>query len=269
MKRQLTGIRWAKTYGWIIGLLLLLLGCKWELPRKQDPLTKGLVAYYPFNESTLDVSGNNLNGQLINGATYGPGKSGKPATALLLDGKDDYFEIRDDAKLRPEVISISLWLKIVRGDTTTIHIYNKSNYLGHTNQQYSAFIRPKYITGKPNGPGNDIFADVNQDGSCEYEKPPLDHAVVYYDPAFQLNRWYHFVSVFEGTTGKLYIDGELKGSDTALPPTPIDRCVGGNLRFGTQADVDTNPLNGSVDEIRIYNRALTATEIKVLSKQWE
>lgn len=256
--------RWSPAVWWVA--LLWLGGCeRWDLPRQPIDLSAGLVAYYPLNGNSLDASGNNLNGQTLNGATYGPDRTLKTASALVLDGVDDYFEIPDNVKLRPDAISISLWIK-PRRVTSTCHLYNKSTYSTHENQQYSALIRPPYGIGDGKGPGVELLADLNQDGSCALELP-LKQPVSYYDPVFQLDSWHHFVTVFTGTTGKIYLDGELKRVDTALPNAPMDPCTGGNLRFGAQAAIDLNPFDGSMDELRIYNRALSETEVKALYRQ--
>ncbi|WP_375446147.1 LamG domain-containing protein [uncultured Fibrella sp.] len=227
-----------------------------------------MIAYYQFNGNTLDVGGNSLTGQLINGASYGPNRSETAQSALQLDGVDDYFEIPDNAKLRPDSISISLWLKadqVVDITTTTRHIYNKDNFSDHINQQYSAFI------SKPKLPNTataccEISVDVNNDGSCVREDP-VKNRLIYYAPAFELNQWYHFVSVFTGQTLKLYINGELKMAQREQTTNPIDRCSGGNLRFGAHTNGDENYFDGLMDEIRIYNRGLTQAEITALYKQ--
>lgn len=260
---------------WLVGLLLLL-GCDaWDLkrlPAKNQPpvdttrtstLANGLVAYYPFSGTTLDVGGNNQNGLLINGATYGPDRTAASQSALLLDGIDDYFEIPDNARFQSDAISISVWIK-PKQVTSTNHIYNKANWLGNTNQQYSAFIRPPRPLPATD-PCCAIWADVNQDGSCDPEQP-IQQPVIYYDPAFVMNRWYHLVTVFSGKIGKIYVNGELRQSGTEQPAGPIDNCTGGNLRFGAQADFDVNYFNGSMDEIRVYNRLLTDVEVNHLYK---
>lgn len=268
MGKLAVGIRWFKWCA-IVWVLSLLIGCeKWNLPPGTDSITDGLIAYYPLSGNTLDLSGNNLNGQLINGATYGPDRKEIALSALQLDGIDDYFEIPDNAKLRPDSVSISLWLKakgVITSTGNTKHIYNKSNYLDHTNQQYSAYI------GKPRPPNTataccEFTVDVNNDGLCTVEQP-IQNPLIYYAPAFELNQWYHFVSVFAGQTLKLYINGELKLVKKELTANPIDRCAGGNLRFGAQADYDANNFDGMMDEIRIYNRALTQAEINALYRQ--
>lgn len=260
-----TALRWRLAFfGWL-GLPWLV-GCeRWDLPRQVASPTGGLVAHYSFSGTVLDASGKNLNGQLVNGPTYGPDRNLKAESALVLDGVDDYFEVPDNALFRSEAISISLWMKPSQV-TSTCHLYTKASYATLENQQYSAFIQPPYSIGDGKGPGIQLLADINQDGSCTVELPLKDPAF-YYDPGFQLNRWYHFVAVFTPTSGKIYLDGELKADNASLPGTPIDPCTGGNLRFGAQAALDLNPFKGALDDIRVYNRALSAAEVKALFQQ--
>jgi Concanavalin A-like lectin/glucanases superfamily len=266
MKRRTGNRKQAQSYRCLL-LLLLMTGCDaWDLPHltgTATTLTTGLVAYYAFTGNTLDASGNNLNGQLLNGATYGTDRNGTTQSALLLDGIDDYFEIPDNSKLRPTVLSISLWINAQQVASTS-HLYNKSVWADHTNQQYSAFIRPPQSLTSGNA-CCELWADINQDGSCSIEQP-IQQPISYYDPAFGMNRWYHIVTVFSGKTGKLYVNGDLKRSETELPANPIDNCAGGNLRFGAQASFDVNNFHGSMDEIRIYNRVLTDSEVSALYK---
>ncbi|GAB3643733.1 LamG domain-containing protein [Spirosoma arcticum] len=274
MNRSTPAPRWTRYAGWLVGIGLLA-GCDaWDLPHlpgrvqpvdttRTNTLTTGLIAYYAFSGTTLDASGNNLNGLMINGASYGADRSAGSRSALLLDGVDDYFEVPDNSQLRPDALSVSLWIRPQRV-TSTSHLYNKSVWSDHINQQYSAFIRPAQPTSSGN-PGCEIWADVNQDGLCSIEQP-IQQPISYYDPTYEMNRWYHIVTVFSGKTGKLYVNGDLKRSEPDLPANAFDKCAGGNLRFGAQASFDVNYFDGSMDEIRLYNRPLTDVEVKALYK---
>lgn len=246
----------AVSYCWIL-FLLLITGCDaWDLMRQET----GLIAYYPFTGNFLDGSGNKLNGIPMNGATYGVDRNGVSGSALLLDGVDDYVEVPDDTKLRPDALSVSVWIK-PKTVTETAHIYTKSNWVKNENQQYDAYIRPHVPLTTD---CCDIQANVNQDGVCNTEQN-ISRAV-YYDPAYGIDRWYHIVTVFVGQTGKVYVNGDLKVAQTQRLPDPIEKCIGGNLRFGASYDGDVNYFNGSLDDIRLYNRALTDAEVKALYK---
>jgi hypothetical protein len=264
MRRLVKSVYTPKLYAIFLSITLFISCENWNLPTVRNSLTDGLVAYYPFNGNTLDESGNGLNGQPINGATYGTDRKEASQSALFLDGIDDYVEIPDNNKLRPDSISISLWIK-ARKVTETSHIYNKSNFSDHQNQQYSAFIRPP----RPPNTGTaccEIIMDVNTDGLCTVEQP-IQNPVIHYAPTYEMNQWYHLVTVFAGQTNKLYINGVLKMSQKEITTNPVDRCAGGNLRFGAQASYDANYFNGTMDEIRIYNRSLSETEINALYKR--
>lgn len=82
-----------------------------------------------------------------------------------------------------------------------------------------------------------------------------------------VNTWYHVCCVANGTTMSIYINGMLNNSATIGSGTPS---YGTAARFGTMYYAPMTPpayngLYGKLDELRIYNRALTATEIKTLS----
>ncbi|GAA4403124.1 hypothetical protein GCM10023187_18890 [Nibrella viscosa] len=246
-------------------LVVFIVSCEeWDPPRRQfADITTGLVAYYPFSGTGQDVSGNQIHGQFMNGATFGVDRKDNSNSALFLDGIDDYFLIPDHPKLRPDVISISLWIK-PRVVTSTCHIYNKATYADNTNQQYNAYIRPPYLQ-PPKSSGVELVADGSQDGSCALEQPIQDF-VLHYDPVFRMNEWYHFVSVIDRKVGRIYLNGVEKQVNANLPDRPIDNCVGGTLRFGMHTGyvTDYNYFDGLMDDIRIYNRALSEAEIKAL-----
>jgi hypothetical protein len=257
MERQLVGSQPLKPFCWLL-LVTLGLGCDaWELPRKQF----GLVAYYPFNGNALDAGGNNLHGVMKNGATYGVDRDSNGNSALFLDGIDDYFEIPDNALLRPAAaFSISVWIK-PKLVASSAQIYAKSVFTGNLNNQYTARITPPYTSGATSG--NEFITEVEQDGDCNKEEKGKKQ-VLYFAPDYQLNQWVHVVTVFEGKTGKFYLNGEKKMTVSEFRDIPIDNCAGGPLRFGAAWDGDVNIFTGFMDEIRFYNRALTDSEIKAL-----
>ncbi len=82
------------------------------------------------------------------------------------------------------------------------------------------------------------------------------------DYFFTENKWHHFTVTSDGTSRSLYIDGELKETDTRSGDFGINASAGewDHLLIGYGAPY----LFGSVDEFRIYNRALTVSEIEKL-----
>ena len=80
------------------------------------------------------------------------------------------------------------------------------------------------------------------------------------------NQWYHFAGTYDGTTQKFYLNGVLVGSRTStISYTALDSVLIGADK-GTVNGTLTDFWQGSIDEVRIYNYALTATEITSLYK---
>ena len=74
-------------------------------------------------------------------------------------------------------------------------------------------------------------------------------------------QWYHLVATVSGTTATLYLDGSSVGTATCLAPAST---AFNDVRLGalnTTAFGQTRPFNGHLDEIAIYNRAITSTEV--------
>jgi hypothetical protein len=205
----------------------------------------GIVSYWKCDEgagTTASDSADANNGTL-DGATWTTGKIGN---ALSFDGNDRVV-IPDSPSLDPSTITVETWVRLDRiaygpgdeeyfiskgGDTTTgAYILNQS---GPSSSSSSiAFVIAPYWSGW--GVGTPLMT-------------------------LETNRWYHVAGTYDGNTMKIYLDGILQGSED------VGSIQVGNsspLYFGYD-DVGGFPyyLDGSLDEVAIYNRALTASEIQ-------
>ena len=79
-----------------------------------------------------------------------------------------------------------------------------------------------------------------------------------------LSKWHHFVGTWDGAQLKFYVDGRLH-KQVSASPGDIDNIAGGDLRFGCgwQSPHSEN-FFGKLDDIRIFNRALTLKEVMSL-----
>jgi len=94
---------------------------------------------------------------------------------------------------------------------------------------------------------------TKEESATSYARVPSPTAVTQ-------NEWNHVVAIRDGETIELYINGKLEGSATGLT---IRNVRSANLEIGsTYGNVGSNYFNGSIDEVKIYKRALTAAEIK-------
>ncbi len=196
----------------------------------------GIVAYYLFNGDAVDESGNGLDGT-VNGATLSTDRFGGATSAYSFDGVDDYIDVADDPSLNFGTgdFSISVWART--GSSNAMRIVAKSDHdqdngyqLGITN---SAVFYLLDI-----GPGNDSGDPVNDDA------------------------WHHIVGVREGNDLRLYVDGELADAVSGVASYDVSTSL--SLKIGRRDGAQPTYFEGSIDDIRIYDRAITAPEVSDL-----
>ena len=98
----------------------------------------------------------------------------------------------------------------------------------------------------------DLGGDISQDGTISPISPSIE-ATPY------LNSWIHAALAWDGSNAKLYINGEERDSITDSGPIPDSS---GSLGLGTNGDALSNFLDGMIDDVVIYNRALSQNEIQ-------
>jgi len=209
-------------------------------------LTDGLVAYYPFNGNTNDESGNGHHGT-NHGALLSSDIASNANSAYRFDGIDDYIEILDADSLDIGLsdYSISAWVKTT-SPTNNGRIFSKGS---------SACITGYMLRLN----GNQAHLENAYNQSCQvFLAGNIDIAD---------DQWHFIVGVVNRSEGGfLYIDGQLDASqqiDTSMFNLSNDRnaWIGRNDVHGIEA------FNGTIDELRIYNRVLTEAEIQQLYQQ--
>lgn len=210
-------------------------------------LADGLIAYYPFEGNANDQSGNNNHGIENGGPQYVPGIDGD---AVYLDGIDDFIRVPASPSLNPvDQLSISFWVKVEGFTNEWSPIIHKGGPLlaGYTNREYSAFVSM-----------NSVFAIASAgDGAAH---------IFYYTCCATVNYWRHYVGIVDRQNHrtKIYVDGVLKVDDN--DPYSTFNNNNNDLIIGSSEEVISwlSPFKGWIDELRIYNRALTDNEILAL-----
>ncbi|GAI48016.1 unnamed protein product, partial [marine sediment metagenome] len=117
----------------------------------------------------------------------------------------------------------------------------------------------------------DGIVSIN-DGSCAYRIMISPDYHPFYDPGthndqnvtdytFKLGKWYHYaMTVLGGGDATIYVDGNAIHTSTAGVPTTLPN--GNDVLMGTGEGPGVHPTQGIIDEVRIYNQALTAAEIQ-------
>lgn len=198
-------------------------------------VSSGLIAYFPFNGNVTDESGNGNNGT-INGAILSTDKDGNTDKAYSFDGVDDNISL-SNAKIfgSNSNRSVSVW---VYANSTAGNPYLVHN-IDNTEGQWALTINS----------GN--FRCRGYEGGTWGEAIFSATALA----------WQHVVCQYDGTKMQLYINGVLKNeAATNLAANSIDIKP---YKFGSDVNGSSN-FGGKIDNLRIYNRALSVSEIQAL-----
>lgn len=208
-------------------------------------INDGLVGYWPFDTgsgtSAPDVSGYGNHGTLTNGPTWSSSVSSTigftDPYSLSFNGVSDYVTVPDNSALSPSSITVSAWINstgISAEQVIASKFYNQTSIKGWEMEVYQS----------------KLYFAINT------------NAVLQGSTTMTSNTWYHLVSTYDGNTIRVYVNGILDGSSSTAAgitnPT-------GNMNIGRYTFSTNLFFNGLLDDVRIYNRALTATEVSSLA----
>ncbi len=194
----------------------------------------GLVGWWTFDETSgntaKDSSGQTNDGRVNGTAKWVPGKIGG---ALEFNGST-FVDCGNKASLNIRgQITMSFWFKVA----------------GFTNTWESFLAKGDgaYRSARSGGTGNATHMGIS--GSNYF-----DAVTVVTD-----NQWHHWAGIYDGTTAKIYLDGKLDA--TAIYGAPIGDSSAYNLYIGENQQATGRLLHGLMDDVRIYDRALTEEQL--------
>jgi hypothetical protein len=203
----------------------------------QNPTSGGLVLAFGFNESSgasaIDASGNQNTGT-ITGATRTSGKFGN---ALKFDGVSNLVKVNASSSLNvPSAMTLEAWVNPTAAQTAWRTIIQRElvAYWLHASSR-SEPLRP--ATGGTFDGRESWFSGPN---------------------GIPANSWTHLASTYDGSTLRLYVNGKLVGNGVVIGSIQASSSplwIGGMLPFGEF-------FEGLIDEVRVYNRALSEPEIQ-------
>lgn len=199
------------------------------------PLTQGLVGWWPLHDDQArDLSGNDNHGTPNGGPTTGvSGRGGLGATSF--DGIDDYITI-PDLYSSPSALSMVAWVRPRAPDD------GSRDGVINIGRNGGLKIRDS---------GSGTFEYYWNDGSY--------HLIA--EPSVSADEWYHVAMTWDGGTVRAYLDGVQVGSGD-YSSTGGDKSA--NRIGDVGGNVGSNPLDGNICDVRLYNRALSGQEIQTL-----
>jgi len=226
----------------LIVIVNMVILSSWVEASGQVNLDSGLVAFYPFNGNVDDESGNDNHGTVM-GAVLSSDRFGNDSTAYEFDGTSTYITIPSSPSLESPSTELSqvAWINIYSWSLVGTQF---SPILMRSNSGINAF-QYRLSVGT-----NGINTAINN----------WLNAVTISD-TINFNEWYMITSTLKDDTVRSYVNGVFIGEGTLTGPITADNRP---LEIGRDVPGVTEIFHGKIDDVRIYNRALTDTEIQEL-----
>jgi len=201
-------------------------------------LDEGLAAYYPFNGNADDVTSNKNNG-IVYGAKLTADRNGKLNAAYEFNGTSDYIWLASPSSLKVSPFAVATWFKSSGGYSTTQIIYRWRLY------------------------GMSLLVSFNNSRKCTagYGNTADEGFTVFSTTNCDDGKWHHLVSSYNGSTLKLYVDGQLVANQIANGQVYYGA---GGAAIGRDGDWSDSFFKGVLDDLRIYGRSLSAEEVQAL-----
>jgi len=226
----------------LITLLILTLTAVFVAGVGSSSADSGPVAHWKFDETSgttaVDSSGNNNTGTLLNGPVWTTGKIGG---GLSFDGTNDYASKASFSGDTASGGTVSLWVKL-------------DAYTSGAN----------VVKGLLTADGTRLFLDNNDKWRVLVQDTvPANVVDITINAVPALGAWIHLVVTWDTSVARFYVNGVESGTDSTVTTT-YTTLNGKTIYLASDRLVANRYLDGSLDDVRIYNRALSASEVQTL-----
>lgn len=212
-------------------------------------LEDGLLAHYDFNGDAADLSGHGYHGEVY-GATLTASRRGHANEAYRFNGATDYIEtaIGDSLLSGLEGFSAGCWVKF-----DSLH-NNRQEFLSNSRDGNAMFLQRIEDNQIATGVYTAVDSATNDWAAVKVGKNLL---------TITPNTWYHFVTVYDGQTMRLHLNGNELAVDEGSGTLARQGTQARTVKLGSNADRRSDyMLQGVLDEVRIYTRALNPHEVQ-------
>jgi hypothetical protein len=208
--------------------------------------TNGLVGWWPFSGNAIDSSGNGNNGTVNNGAALTTDRFGNTNAAFDFDGLDDYISATPSLPTGSAPRTVSCWFKTTAGAIPTSQYPNYQTMTGWGSPFGGPIIFPQHVVA----PTGRAYFESGSGGNQLNSQGAVNDGT-----------WHQIVTTYDGAGSrvKMYIDGVLHDSSAIVTLGTASSYFGiGNVSW---ANI---PFRGQIDDVGLWNRALTASEVSNL-----
>ena len=213
----------------------------------------GMVGWWPGDGNAKDITPHDHDG-VLHGATFTSGEVGQ---AFSLEGTDDFVSVPNASALNPTKITVDAWVFVAGADLLGQYypsIIGKGN-VGGGNGAYEDESYAMYLT-----PAGTVDFLVNVHGTMAGRGTA-------HGSTLNINAWNFVAGTYDGITVRVYVNGVAGVSDAlhagSINPSPENDLLIGKADRKTPIDsgLSNSFFKGSIDEVELFNRALTALEI--------
>jgi len=205
-----------------------------------------LVGYWPLDGDAADLSGNGLDGTINGDVAPTADRFGNADSALLFPGaRSSYIELGDPPALQiTGAMTLAAWVRIDSYETNgriIARIGSQRSYSLNVEGEQYGHVGAFQVAAS----GNDLRIVTTADR--------ID---------FGPDKWFHIAGTFEPSVAmKIYINGEL--DNTLTDNIPATQFIANTVRIG-RSGTTWGEFPGSIDEVRVYDEALTQAQIQAV-----
>lgn len=225
--------------GFLLLTGLVLGGCENSSnSTRTSDLSKGLIAYYPFNGNANDESGSGHNGT-VNGATLCADRNGNAKSAYSFDGVDDWISTNFSNVISQGKFTVSFWVKLPEDNDLGEGFPHEIISCG----EFDCIIYQKDSVGLR------VISSYSRETFISAGR----------------NEWTHIVGTYDGSNIYLYKNGGVQSTVVfQVGPLSNNEPLILSIAHSVEVGEDSRYFKGNIDSIRIYNRVLTAAEVSSL-----
>ena len=225
-----------------------------SLPALPDNLARNLMLYFNFGSqpaagSISDLSGHGNNGQAVNVQWVADGHRGG---CMQFGPTNSYIRVPDNDSLNPSNMTLAAWIQTSFTDRNWRRIFDKAY-----GQEFDLTMGGDNAVGGPD------------DGKSWRGQVALEVAHQWAPSGVKVadGRWHQVVGTFDGSDLRIFVDGRQMGHPHRAKGQPrhaaYDLTIGANRSTGSPEEMGVS-FNGSMDDVMMFNRALSPDDVTAL-----